>query len=916
MLRIAYDAIRRALSAGLPSPHDRIITDLVDRLQAIEAPRSLVELRVTGAEYEALLRWGGSLSRHRVRADLLWGLNRYCLGAESWAANEFVGLGLFILITEIARRYANEGQLWPSVVEYFPQCRDELFTRNAQPAPLLKDGLETAARKARLRHVFGSTGTQEWYLSVYLQFGFTASGIKRIPYWLAGYPRTASISILLGEDQHFPGRAAGTFQELWALLQQVRDGNRKPEHAKHLLMLCPFILPEWIESVLAQAQKHVETIGHESQTGPILLFEAPFLKWAPGCAPLLATRVTSLAWANLDPVPHRITVDGQPSGYIAYSTDGHHTTSGEVALPHRTGSCIIELETDGRSVYQQELELWSVDEDVTAFRSFTGKRIDAYRDLMRTGEPFYVATAPDINLLPEPAKFHRDNTLPVHFYELRPPWPPQIRAALEGHDVWSPRTGREPAPEPAWLKEIRIVPTTPGNARVDAPPPTVIRQVRVGRATFPPDGIQYGTLPPKPHYTITINAECRNQRGITRRALQVEPPALERVDNEWRKLTTLSRITAAEAEQLVIKLSPASDDELYLMAGHVLIKRLTGAATRVGRVTGFGESLAVFSGRFNGAHLQYQIAKTLEDTGIIVSAQHNFGVLIITTQHQVNLTPEHSVHILGVDGSFTSISGGDINVTDRQWWLRGLSQAQMDGWIAIKFRGERLGAIWPPVGPLRTKPLTAPLSAEMKAAFLRWFRVPICASDVLPYVRQLLHSRPQECLGIWLNRERFELPDGHALQFGNDAGEEWWAAVREACWAWRHRARGVSDDVLSAVSGRGNSFTAGCALIKRADPLLAYRILRPILLEDPRWLSDLEVTLPGEAYLRMLREESQTVLRADAYFLDDLVRKAYVHCTGGMLRKIDEDNLKIALHGDAFRQYVFMRMCKDHYASP
>lgn len=896
-------------------PRDELIAALVGRLQTLPTPRSLVELRIGEAEFEGLLRWGTGLSSRRVRDDLFWGLSCRGVGGESWTANEFVGIGLFMLITEIARRYATEGGLWPSIVEHFPACRDELFTSNDQPTQLLKDGLEAAARKAQLRHVFGEAGTQEWYLSVYLQFGFTKSAITRIAYWLAGYPKTASINILLGEDQQYSANPSSAFRELWGLLKEVRDGTRKPEHARHLLTFCPFILPPWVTPILAEAQRHVDSVSHREQHGADTRFEAPYLRWPPGDQPRLVTRPRKLAWADLAPVPHRIMVDRRPCGYVGYGADGHGTDTEELVLPDRTGSCIIELEADGQSVYQQEIDLWSADDDITVFRSNTGQRIAAYRGLMSTNDPYYVGTAPDVRLSPEPARFYRGENMPVHLYELRPPWPRDTGATLEGYLLWRPQLTPEPRPEPRWAQDIRIVPSGPGRAKVEAKPPTVICRVKIGRTVFPAGAIQYTELPPKQVYTATISAECRGEKAIVLRRVEADPVGLERREDGWRRISTRPRMSTAEAEQLIIKVPRNPDEELCLMAGRVLVKHLTGFATRIGRVFGFGDPLGVFSGRFNSAQPRDVIAKSLEDTGVIAGIDHNFGAVCLKLQHHVSLTPQHSVMILGADGAFTRVPPGRINVIDRQWLLQHLSAEQENGWIAIAFRGERLGAIWP-TEPLRARPLTGPLSAERKAAFLRWFRIPICASDLLSHARHLVQSKPAECLRAWLAANDFKTAEGETLRFGNDADEDWRAAVREACWTWRCEDRGVSDEILSALSGPESPFTLGCGVLTAADPLLAHRVLNPIFVEEPDWFDHLNVTLPGDAYLTTLREESRQDLRADAYFLDALVTKARAFNRGEIIQRGDEDNLKLALHSDRFRQYLFLRLCKDRHGPP
>jgi hypothetical protein len=196
---------------------------------------------------------------------------------------------------------------------------------------------------------------------------------------------------------------------------------------------------------------------------------------------------------------------------------------------------------------------------------------------------------------------------------------------------------------------------------------------------------------------------------------------------------------------------------------------------------------------------------------------------------------------------------------------------------------------------------------------IRWFRIPICAPDLLSPIRDLVKSKPAACLHAWLMANEFEAAPSETLRFSKDAGEEWWAALREACWTWSPPDRCVSDAVLSALSGPDSPFTVGCSALRAADPLLAHRVLRPILAGEPDWFEHLDVLLPGDAYLTMLREDCRTNLRADTYFLDALVARARAFVRGGTIQHDDENNLKLALHSDSFRQYVFLRLCKDQH---
>jgi len=77
--------------------------------------------------------------------------------------------------------------------------------------------MEAAARKLHLRHVFGVEGTQNYYVSVYLQFGFTRNGLPRLPFWLAGQAQTEAIAYLLDAEQ-----GSKTFTLSWPLSTSAR----------------------------------------------------------------------------------------------------------------------------------------------------------------------------------------------------------------------------------------------------------------------------------------------------------------------------------------------------------------------------------------------------------------------------------------------------------------------------------------------------------------------------------------------------------------------------------------------------------------------------------------------------------------------------------------------------------------------
>jgi len=905
-----------------PDPRDGLLAKLICRLQKLPVPRCLAELRLTNEEYSELLKWASALSSRRVRDDLVWGFGQRLIDQEVWRSNEFLGLGLFVVVAEVARREASEGTLWRFVSDRFPTCRDELFTRNGQPTQPLKDALEAAARRGYLRHVFGTAGTQEWYLSIFLQFGFTAKAIAQIPYWLSGHPKTKSVAILLGEAEEHSVGACPAFEELWDRLLQLRQRNRTAEQIKGVTAKSPFVLAEWVDRIIEQAMRPVErelTPGGTCCERDIEIFDTPYLKWPAGEQPGLCANCKNLAFADLATVGHKVKIDGTDCGYLSYDPERGHFLREDLSLPNRLGSCMVELECEGKSVWHQELPLWSLDEEVSVFRAHSGRKVDPGREPMRQSEPYYIAVASDIGLSPEPVVYYRDADSPVHIYRLEAPWPVDLRASLEGFEIWRPVVPSRSPHDPPWADGVTLS-VCPERVVVCCPPGVSIPKVRVCGRWFAPRDIRFSELPTKSDYTALIPATWGSERAILRKEFSRRLGPLEMTASGWRALTTRMRITSTDLETLLVKVpAPPGVEELCLMTGDVCVRRMKGRAERLGAFCGFGGKVEVSAGRFNNPEEIAVIARCYEDQGVIIGVERTVDSLWITLSH--DLTPREGflILLLGTDGSLCKFGPESIASEGPLWLLCGLSPAQVGGWIGLSFKGERLGASWLSEHHRRIKPLESGLNPKGKAALLRWFRFPICGRDELSVVRRIAYQAPAAFLKGWLSQDPHKLDDGVELLFGAEGGEEWRAAVREVFWEWRNDDEAVSDEILSSLTPEGWPWSYACGFISETDPLLACRILQPKLRTDPGWLGSLGELMPGNEALERFRAEAASVVGADVEFLRRLIERtpgtqassAFDFLATGQIREPHCTNLKRALQSGAFRRYLFLRFCRN-----
>ncbi|HUY36772.1 MAG TPA: helicase-related protein [Pirellulales bacterium] len=160
---------------------DKAVADIRSRLSG-SGPFSLCEARLDEPTYHKLTCW--------MKDRLTWPV----ITISRWKA----GALLLHFIAETARREAQEGHVWSSVCDKFaPEVRRRLFA-GGQPTSTLKELIKDAAKRLKLRHVFDRTDTQSWYLTTYLQFGFTEKGMHcHLPTWLVGQGISAAAQYLL-----------------------------------------------------------------------------------------------------------------------------------------------------------------------------------------------------------------------------------------------------------------------------------------------------------------------------------------------------------------------------------------------------------------------------------------------------------------------------------------------------------------------------------------------------------------------------------------------------------------------------------------------------------------------------------------------------------------------------------------------
>ena len=466
---------------------------IVRRLQALPAPRSLCEVGVHNEDYRWLCTWAWDLTPQIAYKWLAGSWSGVAKGADAG------GSLLLLLAAEAARREAREGHVWPAVENKFqPRTRRLLFMRG-HPTSLYKEAIEAVAHLWKLRHVFGLEGTQNYYVSIYLQFGFTLKGLEQLPFWLAGFSQTAAIQHLLLA----PSLGSATFKQLWSALRDFRQNRITEKHLRQTLESNPWVLPEWTDEIVLRAREKLEIDPTPTgQAGanddqPLSFLEPPRLQWDPPADPLFISRPINLSALDLSTERYELRMGNRVLATLLRQPDESYLLDRESLLfPCQAAQPTISLVDDaGTSHTNLQLDLWDPTEDVTVYELPSGRRLDAWQNRLNPRRAYVLLTASDLEIQPSPAIWHwvgGERRLSL----LSPEWSPQLQILLDGEVFWTPYVSsgtRQSQPEPAWVRGVQLI-SKSSNSRVTLGEALRLRVVGL-RPDVQVDFVRLGTRP-------------------------------------------------------------------------------------------------------------------------------------------------------------------------------------------------------------------------------------------------------------------------------------------------------------------------------------------------------------------------------------------------------------------------------------
>ncbi|MCK4394926.1 hypothetical protein KAX17_18670, partial [Candidatus Bipolaricaulota bacterium] len=286
-------------------PHSAKLEQVFEPLHAKAAQYdhawSIAELRLSEDDVTWLRSWFGCLTPERtgnwINSVML---AKYeddaCVTYRQMFGSLFICAG-----AEVCREESREDSVWPAIRSILPEShalRHELFLSNGQPSPLTKDAIADAVRILNLRNAMDIEGTQQWFVTIKLQFGFTYRGAKnRLAEWLVSLGRPHAVQYLNGESE-FSELASESFKSLWRVLTQYRRGLIEETEVRTTLQRNSWVKAHWIDDLLKEAKAKIATLGtrerheEEAETYEEEVSEEELcpivgiaLEWIPNTAP-------------------------------------------------------------------------------------------------------------------------------------------------------------------------------------------------------------------------------------------------------------------------------------------------------------------------------------------------------------------------------------------------------------------------------------------------------------------------------------------------------------------------------------------------------------------------------------------------------------------------------------------------------
>lgn len=931
-------------------------------------PWSLAELLPDNEDFQWLYIWAKNLSEDTATTWLSEGVS-FKFGNARLSCQIAIGALIMFLEAETARRNAQEGYIWASCCNNFSGgTKALLFNYNNQPTQLHKDVLEKASRWLKLRHVFGVEGLQNWFDTIYLQFGFTYSGFnKRLPEWLVGQNSTQSIQRLLD-----PTNGSKSFRTLWDLLKNYRQNNITETRLRQVITENPWVLPEWANDLVTKAKQRPELVEVIKSVNPVetevSFLSQPVLTWDAPNLPNFSCQVTNLASLELSESSYELIIGEHLYAQLIRQEDSTYQIlpSITIDLPIVTPTLFAKIVTsDNQIVYSMSLELWEASEDLTIYRLSSGQRLkDPWQEQMKASLAYVLLLASDLTVSPEPKYWQVLGKHQAKLYLLSNNWPTTTKVLLEDNLFWQPCLSATTRQVPNWAKNIKVYLANNKVIQLGEAFSLVIEHTPDIEVTF----VRYDGLPVNfnkidskhtSSESIVLSMTIPNQKPIIRVGLTngLESTSIVQIltlgfsgvlqltQNGWENISNKEELSVEEAKTSQFKIfapelwnkEKVEFKEWALMEGEVWLGRLWNKPHTINGLAGFGASLTVRQGTYNSfGGNAVTIAKSVITRGLIsdifLSVNDEEKILKLKLSRFTELDNNHHIIWWDINGLVYNLD--KISVEDKTLWVINLDpEISKPIAIAIAYNGRHLGSWWSN-SPHWTYLISVCGQNDHKlvAALIRWFHLPILNSRELPTICTLAMLHPKSTLIAWI--QDVGLP---AFLSPTEINDSWLAAMRVVFRKYFAK-KNDGNKIVSALSNFDEenitnpikALEKSISLLMRVDPLLMGKIVVGWLndfyllkfgnIAAKNMLQDIcyniaEVEDNSEKALQkkqkaLLAEIAETMQLDQNFVQLGLINRAIESFNGKAIKPFDEGNIALAISVEPFRRLLVLEILK------
>lgn len=935
---------------GSPSFPFQVLHRLLARCASLRqlGAWSICELLLSRSDKAVLASWAAT---GQVELRVLTG-QRVQVDGKTYVGMEALALTFLALCCQIARIAAVEGDLWRHVYDGLgPALRSALFLRESVPKPQLRDATEAICSRLGARHVFGREGEQSWLRTVFLQFGMTCIGWKRLPWWLT---QCSVLPVAIEDLLNSDSLRSDSFSALWKTLQSYRRANLSRPRAAGILAQNPWIDPEEIDAILGAAaaqrelqQGSVPDIEHQEIT-PTGLVDSPRLNWH-GDAPCFELFVRPYSKWLTEP-RYVIVLDDIRRVGLRKDGDSYNLEEPlEVGLEHKTVK--IDLRRKQVSCLPEPIEIVLAPEayEYAFYDLRTGTMLPHGEETPSDSKPYALLckSACEVSTDSLETRSVFGGAWVIRAYRNGLPNALEIRKGpsvlwMRPADVVGDQCSRSKAlltchggnwGEPALFAIASLPPgLQPACVIIDgrrlALEHTAQRGYSVALILEP--AIVYGTV------SVCVEGTWRGRLRWIPAHLEFEsPPTGIVVETEagWKVFKEAAdmdieylRVRRVFANVRSILGAEQSDDDqwIWMEGDHMCIRPRTKPVILGSALYGCGGSLRLTRGPYNTERGGHRLGRSVIHSGVIERVDPAPTGCVLQLRQTIELEADHAIWAwLPGHAQPECVKREFWNQDEELVYVNSSSEEEPIAY-ALCFEGAWLGARtfrrgWAGIAEI----IRTSCDWEQTAAWLRWWRAPLMHEALREVTRERVTADRLTTLRAWLAMKETSL-----ARLSEEHGDAWRGLTRSFFWNWSpsDREAGLVLSQFDLLTGDPNddlrraweTYESFLAI----DPLLLVRLAcRGILAQYPNasesdrgvlleYLRNriLDLTLStarstAEIALNDARIEAAKQMGVDEFFVaKSLLRDAVALIKG---EQINDDNIRTAVaNSHSVRRYV------------